>query len=262
MASFIEKWREAVRVKNSCLCVGIDPAHTGQRQEQSLASSIDKLEWTASIIEKVAPFAAAIKLNRNYYKDLSQADMQRLNRLIHQQQILSIDDSKLADIGETNDTGLYHAAEEGFDSVTYAPFPGNIGETAAFAKDRGIGLIMLVLMSNPEYELIKNASIQGMRAFEYFARQAAKHQIEAVVVGAPSPKNHVMIDELQTILSILNPDQLVLVPGVGAQGGNLEPLVETFGDRAMINVGRSIIYHDDPAGEAQRLQAQINRYRR
>lgn len=261
MAKFFEKWQKLVKLKNSCLCVGIDPADAGQRSGQTLQNSQQKLEWTMAMIEKVAPFTAAIKLNRNYFKDLAHEDMQRLNQQIHQHNMLSIDDSKLADIGETNDAGLYHAAQEGFDSVTYAPFPGNIGETAEHARQRNIALIMLVLMSNPEFEIIKNASIQGMRAFEYFARQAAKHNVEAIVVGAPSPKNHVLIDELETIHSILKPEQLVLVPGVGAQGGNLEPLIRVFGDRAMINVGRSIIYHDDPAGEAQRYQEMIQRCR-
>lgn len=261
MGKLFEQWQQAVSNKNSCLCVGIDPADPGQRSGQTMSKTQDKLEWTLKMIADVAPFAAAIKLNRNYFKDLAHEDMQRLNRWIHQHEMISIDDSKLADIGETNDAGLYHAAQEGFDSVTYAPFPGNIAETAQFAKARNIGLIMLVLMSNPEYELIKHAQIQGMPAFEYFTREAARHELEAVVVGAPSPKNHVKAADLQLIASLLNEQQLVLVPGLGAQGGSLEPILQSFGDRAMINVGRSIIYHEAPAAEAERLSAAINRLR-
>ena len=79
--------------------------------------------------------------------------MKSLIDAIHSYQMIAIDDSKLADIGETNDAGLYHASIEGYDFVTYAPFPANVAQASKQAIDRGIGLITLVLMSNPEHTL-------------------------------------------------------------------------------------------------------------
>ena len=59
---------------------------------------------------------------------------------------------------------------------------------------------------------MKNATIDGMPAFEYYAKQASNHQIEAVVIGAPSPNNHISQSELEQLNKILSHETLVLVP--------------------------------------------------
>jgi orotidine-5'-phosphate decarboxylase len=261
MTDFITKWQVASQDKNSTLCVGLDPAQAGQRQQATLNRTQDKISWTLNMVATVAPYAAAIKLNRNYYKDISQSEMAQINRAIHDHDMLSIDDSKLADIGDTNDAGLFHAAQEGFDAVTYAPFPGNIESTARSAKERNVGLIMLVLMSNPEFAVIKKAQIGDTPAFAYFAEQARKHQVEGVVIGAPSPRNHISQSDLDTINERLDPKSLVLVPGIGAQGGDLTPILQRFDQRAILNVGRSIVYAPDPAAEARNFRDLIRNKR-
>lgn len=255
MLSFNERWLQLVEDKKSCLCVGIDPANSDQRSEMFVESQ--KLDWVKSIVEEVADYCSAIKLNRQYYKDFSRTQMQELNQFIHARGLLSIDDSKIADIGSTNDAALYHSVAEGFDAITYAPFPGNIEETAGFAKQRGIALIMLVLMSNPEFGFMKTASFEGQPAFEFFASQASKFQVDGVVIGAPSAKNHIQQKELESLKNILTEKTLILVPGIGAQGGDWQPLLNTFGKRCMINVGRSIIYADNPRLAAKRLHNQM-----
>ena len=119
--SLTKKWLEIVARKNSLLCVGIDPAEKDQRMLRTIPTDVSKLDWCLDLVEKVAPFAAAIKPNRNYLKDLSREQMAILNKKIHDLDMLSIDDSKIADIGDTNDAGIFHALQEGFDFVTYAP---------------------------------------------------------------------------------------------------------------------------------------------
>ena len=248
--SFNEKWLEAVRIKNSLLCVNIDPAEWGQRENGTIGQNIDKVAWTIELIESVAPYAAAIKPNRQYFKDVSRQDMKKINDVIHKHQMLSIDDSKIADIGDTNDAALYHAVEEGFDAVTYAPFPGNIEATCKMAQKRGIGLIPLVLMSNPEYKLMKQAQINGIPAYKYIAQEVKQHGADGIVIGAPSEKNHITLDEIACVREIVG-HKTVLVPGIGAQGGDLKPIIDAFGDYTITSVGRAIAYADKPQEKAQ-----------
>lgn len=255
-AGFRDKWLTAVDRKQSLLCVGLDPVEHGQRAGTTLARGQNKLDWCLDFVKKVAPYAAAIKPNRNYLKDFSRTDMKTLNDAIHHHGMVSIDDSKLADIGDTNDAGIYHAACEGYDAVTYAPFPGNIKETQNFADRHTVGLIVLVLMSNPEYEIIKNATIGGMKGFEYFATEVQRCGAAGVVIGAPSPKNHISLEEIRRVKDIIG-SPLVLVPGIGAQGGDLLPILRTYGDHTIANVGRAILYAEDPAAEARQYQRMI-----
>ncbi|MBF0417715.1 MAG: hypothetical protein HQL86_05635 [Magnetococcales bacterium] len=78
-----------------------------------------------------------------------------------------------------------------------------------------------------------------------------------VVVGAPSAKNHITESEIRRVHEIIG-KRIVLVPGIGAQGGSLEFVLKTFGDYSMINVGRSVMYSKDPAEEARRYRDMIN----
>lgn len=253
---FRQQWLAAAKNKNSLLCVGIDPAEPAQRHAQQIPLGADKLTWSLEIIDAVAPFAAGIKLNRNYYKDISRSAMQTLNARIHALGMVSIDDSKLADIGETNDAGIYHAKQEGFDAITYAPFPGNILQAAEQARKHELGLIPLILMSNPEYKLMKTAQIQGEPFYLYLARQSAKADVAGVVIGAPSQTNHITATEIAEVAALL-PEALALVPGIGAQGGELGPILKLFGQRTIANVGRAIIFAKDPAAAAKSFREDI-----
>lgn len=256
MSEFVKKWLAAVERKNSLLCVGIDAAEPKQRAAQFVPEGQTKLDWTLNLINKVAPYAAAIKINRNYYKDLPRSEMQKITTLIREQGMVSIDDTKLADIGATNATGIYHAAEEGFDSLTYAPFPGNTLEAAEQARAQNIGLIGLVLMSNPEFRVMKEARIDGKPLYLFLAEQAAEAKVDAVVIGAPSAQNHIREEEIHELAERL-PQAAVLVPGIGAQGGEIGPILRVFGKRTIANVGRSIIYAGDPAAEARKARDAI-----
>ncbi len=263
MSQFRRDWLSVVDAKKSLLCVGIDPSEPGQRSAQSIPEGVDKVEWTLKIIDQVAPYSAAIKPNRNYYKDISRSDMQRITARIRQHGMLSIDDTKLADIGDTNAAALYHAAAEGYDSITYAPFPGNTIGTADEARRQKIGLIQLVLMSNPEFQVMKNAQVNGQNFYEFLADQAVTADVDGVVIGAPSKGNHIGLEELDRLAKKLT-SQVILVPGIGAQGGEVGPILQRFGKRTMVNVGRAIIYSPDPAAEAKRyrdlIQAELAQF--
>ena len=254
--SFKDHWLETQARKRSLLCVGIDAAEAQQRSQGHVPSGLSKEAWTLRIIEQVAPYAAAIKLNRNYYKDLSREAMRTLTDSIHHHDMLAIDDCKLADIGETNDAGIYHTASEGFDALTYAPFPGNTQQAAAQAKHHKVGLIALVLMSNPEFQTMKTARVGDKPFYMYLAEETARAAVEGIVIGAPSAGNHITIDEIAAVAR-LHPSTLVLVPGIGAQGGEIGPILQHFGSRTIANVGRAIIYADNPAVMAAQYRDQL-----
>jgi orotidine-5'-phosphate decarboxylase len=255
--NFREQWAAAVKRKNSLLCVGIDAAEPGQRGSASVPEGISKLDWTLEIVDKISPYSTAVKINRNYYKDFSRAEMQRLTARIREHGMLSIDDTKLADIGDTNAAAIFHAKKEGYDALTYAPFPGNALQAAEEARKQKLGLIMLVLMSNPEFKLMKDAQIGGKPFYLYLAEQAAKGDVDGVVIGAPSESNHITASELDALAKVLK-TATILVPGIGAQGGEIGPILARFGRRTVVNVGRAIIYATDPAREAMAYCDAIN----
>lgn len=203
------------------------------------------------MIGEVAPYASAIKPNRNYYKDFSRQDMRTLVDAIHAHDMIAIDDSKIADIGTTVASGLYHASVEGFDAVTFAPFAGNTHAAAESAQEHHIALIPLVLMSNAEFVTTKLARFDDQPGYLFFAKAASQHpNNQAVVIGAPSVNNHITQSEVLAVKALIG-DRLVLMPGVGAQGGEVDFMLNTFGKNLIVNVGRAIFQAKDPTSAAK-----------
>lgn len=256
----LETWQQIVKKKNSLLCVGIDPAVEKEREEYILPNGISKTDWCISVIRSVAPYSAAIKINRNYIKDLSQNETRSIVQCIHDHGMLAIDDSKLCDIGDSNEMGLIHAKLEGFDAVTVSPFPGNLAQTSEMAKKQGLAIFALVLMTEPTFALIQNATVNGMKGYEFFANQVRDAAIEGMVLGAPSSKNRITEAELRTV-SVLTGRRLILMPGMGKQGGEAELMLKIFGDQVVVNVGRSIIYSENVEASAKSYHAAIQAMR-
>lgn len=288
MSLFREKWLAAVEKKNSVLCAGLDPADFGmERGEEGLPADVTlgsfgsgKYNWAFEYLEAVAPFVAAVKPNLQYWK--GRGDMDSLHALVECADcfgLVTIDDSKLADIGSTNDAGLYHAKAKGFDAVTLAPFAGNMKEAAEQAKKRDIGLISMCLMSNPEYETVKNqwvraddwsdynhhdlVEIKGLphvKKYIQLAHDAAQSGVDGIVIGAPSKKNHLKDGEIATARIYSRDDTLVLLPGVGAQGGEASAIWEYFNkDNVIVNVGRALMFPNG-SNSTPEEQAQAAKY--
>lgn len=249
--TFKEKWLRAVRAKNSQLCVGLDPADYGQRSKDTLPQDADKLSWCLEFVDAVAPYAAAIKINRNFIKDFSRRETQRLCQYAHDNGLVLIDDAKLCDVGSSNEAGFYHAAQEGFDAITYSPFPGNIEEATIQAHKHNLGIIVLLLMSNPQFQATKQSVVGDLFFHEHSCNEILRAKADAVVIGAISPDNHLRESEIKGIADKLI-EQLVLVPGIGEQGGSATLHLNLFGERAIINVGRSILYSSNCAAQAQK----------
>jgi len=284
--AFLEKWLEAVERKNSVLCAGLDPAiYEMGRGAKGLPEGADKREWSLRYVEAISPFAAAVKPNIQYWK--GPGDMETLREvcdLAHKLGMVTIIDSKLADIGSTNDAGMFYSREKDFDAVTLAPYAGNMEEASGQAENNDVGLITMCLMSNPEYEIEKNKLVvvdstieydskdiinfEGthfVRQYVHLAQQADKHGLDGVVIGAPSTKNHIQESEIELVRKYVGDDMLVLLPGVGAQGGEANVIWKYFGnDRVIVNVSRALMFpesgtHDEVAKHYMKMLNELRK---
>jgi orotidine-5'-phosphate decarboxylase len=286
---FRELWRETVDKKNSVLCAGLDPAEFDMgRGEKGLAEDIVKGGWALGYVDSVAPYCAAIKPNIQYWK--GEGDLKALARICrhaHGLGLVVIDDSKLADIGSTNDAGVFYANQRA-DAVTFSPFAGNMREAVKQAHDREIGLIPMCLMSNPEYEREKNKLVHiidgtgydvndfidangedHVKQYIQLAHDADEFKADGLVIGAPSPKNHITEEEIERVRGYVMKEMLVLLPGVGAQGGEADIIWKYFGrDSVIVNVGRSLMFpkgssstNRDHKETAKQYQGMLNKLR-
>jgi len=267
MKDFENAWLEAVERSNSILCAGADPAEfaMGRTEKgEGLLAGVNKRDWALKFIEAVAPYVAGIKPNMRYWGDnVDVATVKEMVQLAHSKGLVVIHDSKEADIGATNDSGIFYAAVRGADAVTLAAFAGNMEDAAKQGKDRGIGLISMCLMSNPEYNQVKNmwvdvsadaenydpAHIQKIdgvphvRHYVQLARDAGRFGLAGIVIGAPSQKNHIKDEEVANAARYFGKKGLALVPGIGAQGGEVTILAKHFAYNHLIaNVGRGLMF--------------------
>ena len=156
--TFIKKYLDISKEKNSILCVGIDPATPSQRSKNIIPTE-DRLEFMRNIVSDVAPYASVIKMNRQYLIGLTIDEIRAINIHIHQSNMLSIVDHKLSDIGSSNTSAIFWIKEESFDAFTFSPFAGNVLEATEYAHKKDLGIFVLTLMSNPEAEYQKQAII-------------------------------------------------------------------------------------------------------
>lgn len=291
---FREKWLEVVDRKNSVLCTGLDPAEFEMRRgEKGLPAGTDKLSWAFQYIEAVAPYCVALKPNIQYWKKHTGGDCRRksdmdalveITAMAHARDLVVIDDSKLADIGDTNDAGLYHSQDKSYDAVTFSPFAGNLEEAAKQAHARNLGLISMVLMSNPEYEREKNKLVpispdEGEPYYIYtdvidigeksyvkqyiqLAHDAGKFGLDGVVIGAQSGKNHIKEEEIATVRYYVGDEMLILLPGVGAQGGEASAIWKYFDKKnVIVNVGRELMFPQGSESTPEQQAEAAKKYR-
>jgi orotidine-5'-phosphate decarboxylase len=260
-----ERWLEICRRKNTVLCAGVDPAvYEMGRGERGLSEGVSKREWALAYIEAAAPFCAAVKPNLQYWKDTGDPETAAdIYELAKELGLIVIEDSKIADIGSTNEAGIYYTSRRAH-AVTFSPFAGNGMEACEQAHAYGIGIIPMCLMSNPEYrsekeklvpvgnerfkenDILSAAGSEYVKQYIYLAAAASEWGADGVVIGAPSKQNHIQEEEIKTAASYLRDEMLVLCPGIGAQGGEAQTLFRVFGkERVIINMGRSLMF---PAG--------------
>ena len=284
--TFKQKWLEAVKRKNSVLCAGLDPAVFEMgRGDEGLPQDRGKLGWSAEYINTIAPFCAAVKPNVQYWKGREDAaTLVLLTELAHDLGMVVIRDDKLADIGPTNGAGMFYVAQSGADAVTFSPFAGNMKEAAGQGKKYGLGVIAMCLMSNPEYKAEKGkllpVSFNGpydpedlvvlrdnvdaggyVRQYLRLANDAEECGIDGIVIGAPSGKNHITEEEIKMARKYAGDEMLVLLPGVGAQGGEASAIWKYFRpENVIVNVGRAVMFPNGSKSTPEQQAAAAKQY--
>ncbi len=252
---FLEKLRAAQQSQRSFLCVGLDPTHSDQYDELQT--------FLTTIIKVTAEYASAFKPNLGFFLSRGTMGLDLLNLIMENipKTIPVILDAKFGDIGSTAEQYAKFSFEKfGADAVTLSPYIGTDALTP-FLSYTDKGIFALCRTSNvtgnefqptgtpPLYESVARRSVELSSSYP--------GQI-GLVVGATQ------LAELAHIREIA-PKLPFLVPGVGAQGGDLRASVihgqTTDGIGPVINVGRAIIYASLGEDYAQAAEAKAKAFR-
>jgi orotidine-5'-phosphate decarboxylase len=223
------------------------------------------VEFNRRIVERTADLACAYKPNAAFFEALGADGFRALRETVaaiggHAPDAAVILDAKRADIGSTN-AGYVAAAfdELGADAVTVHPYLG--GEALRPFLARGEKLIfVLARTSNPGAGEFQDLLADGVPLYRHVARAVAGGWNTAdncgLVVGATYP------DELRAVREDVPAAMPILIPGAGAQGGDVAAVVaanrDAGSDAFLINSSRSILYasRDEDFAEAARAAAQ------
>jgi len=275
--NFLDKLLAVSHQHNSLLCVGLDPEKErlpSRLQSMPVARAVTY--FCQAIIEATAPYVCAFKPNLAFFEVLGPEGMYVFQKVIQAvpDYIPIIVDAKRGDLGNT--ARNYAAAffdVYGCDAVTVNPYLG-YDSVAPFLAYEEKAVFFLCRTSNPGASDFQDLLVCGEEGQirplykEIAQRVQLWNRIGncGLVVGATYPQ------ELKTIRSLC-PDMPILIPGVGAQGGNLEASVlngvNISREKAIISVSRSILYAGDgedyavsAANEARKLRNRINEARR
>jgi len=265
--SFLERFLELQKQKNSILCIGLDPALPSQRKKDVIPQKylLDtdeneaRLNFCYDIIDKVSDYCIAVKPNEQYVRGFSKQQHQKLSRYARNAGLLSIYDCKLGDIGETAEACLFWINKWAYDAITLNAQPGNLEQGVAIAHgyDPPIGLLVLTLMSNPEaVKYFKQSMLATKPVFIAIAEDVKRFDADGCVVGATG---HVTENDIRSIREVTGQDKVFLIPGIGAQRGDPEKVVREGGKNILVNVGRDVIYSSSPSEKAKEYNEMLNR---
>lgn len=254
--TFIEKLNAAWRKNNSLLCVGLDPA-IGRFPAHLQGKSDAIYAFCKGIVDATADLVCAFKPQIAYFAaEKAEDQLEAICAYIRQQypDIPILLDAKRGDIGATAKQYAREAFERfNADAVTLSPYMGFDSIEPYFEyPDRGT--ILLTRTSNPGGSDLQflNVQVDGkvVPLYQHVARLAAEkwnvHGQCALVVGATFPT------EIAAVREIVG-DMPLLVPGIGAQGGDIQATVSAgktqAGTGMMINSSRAILYAGEKEGE-------------
>ncbi|NJW53726.1 orotidine-5'-phosphate decarboxylase [Salinimicrobium oceani] len=258
---------EQIRLKKSFLCIGLDVDLT--KIPQHLLKEEDPIfAFNKAIIDATQHLAVAYKPNLAFYEAHGIKGFQALGKTIdylneNYPEIFTIADAKRGDIGNTS--GMYAKAffeDLKFDSVTVAPYMGK-DSVEPFLAYENKHTILLALTSNAGAYDFQTQQVEGEELYKKVIKTSKEWkngQNLMYVIGATKTE---FLQEIRKII----PESFLLVPGVGAQGGNLKEVCEFGMNRnigLLINASRAVIYAshgadfaEAAANEAEKLQQEM-----
>ena len=261
---------EQIKVKESFLCVGLDP-DLAKIPKHLLALEDPIFEFNKAIIDATKQYAVAYKPNLAFFECMGIQGWKSFQKTIEYipEECLVIADAKRGDIGNTS---LYYAKTffetYNCDALTIAPYMGS-DSVEPFLSYSNKWAVVLALTSN-----------EGAKDFQFLSTEEKDLLFESVVKKClkwGSPENLMFVvgaTRSQDIAKIreLAPEHFFLVPGVGAQGGSLDEVVQYGMNKdcgLLVNSSRGIIYADSSQSfadvakkEASKIQSSMELYLR
>lgn len=249
-----------IQKKSSFLCVGLDPDL--EKIPSHLRSEKDPtFSFCKAIIEETSDFAVAYKPNIAFFEALGPQGWETLQKVLEiiPKEIFTISDAKRGDIGNTSK--LYAKAffeQMNFDSVTVAPYMGE-DSVSPFLEFKDKWVILLALTSNKgsmDFQLIKDEN--GKPLYQSVLEKSQEWGTPENLMYVVGATRGELIAEVRK----LAPDNFFLVPGVGAQGGNLEEVAK-YGMNSqcglLVNSSRGIIYASGEKDFAKAARAETRK---
>jgi orotidine-5'-phosphate decarboxylase len=267
--TFAERLAHAQQISAGLVCVGLDPDPAKLPQDLG-AGAAPVFEFNRRIVDATADITAAYKPQIAFYSALgAEEELAASIRYIRERApaALVILDGKRSDIGNTAEAYAREAFERyGADAVTVNPYMGEDSVRPFLARPER-GAILLCRTSNPGAKDFQDLNVDGLPLYRRVAERAARdwneHRNLMLVVGATYPRD---MAELRQA----HPELTFLVPGIGAQRGDLDATLEAGldarGAGLLISSSRDIIYAGGGMpgpirAAAAALRAAINRRR-
>jgi len=243
---------EIIRQKNnSLLCIGLDP-------DLEKLGKQSQLEFNKQIIEATHDMVCAYKPNTAFYEADGARGIQALKETCdyladNHPEIPIILDAKRADIGNTNKGYAKFAFDYlRADAITLHPYMG--GESLQeFIKYTDKYCFVMGRNSNPGAGEFQDLETQGMKLYEKVVLAANSWgENVSVVAGATYP------EELAVVRKLVDEGKPLLVPGIGAQGGDVESVMQNGGRNLIICTSRAVIFAHDSRRAILDLNRSIN----
>jgi orotidine-5'-phosphate decarboxylase len=257
--------------KQNFVCVGLDPGYERFPASVKQTGAVDEsvFRFNQGIIDATHDLVCAYKPNSAFYEALGEHGLRALRMTMRYLKeryphIPVILDVKRADIGNTN-LGYVSAAFDvlGADAVTVHPYLGREA-LSPFLERRDKGILVLVKTSNPGSGEFQNLPVGAAQeplyqvVAHHVARDWNTHGNCALVVGATYP------DELRQVRAIAG-DVPILIPGIGAQGGDVAATVQAGKDSRgwgmIISSSRSVIFASSGEDFAQAARQAVMQLR-
>ncbi len=241
--TYAELQSQRIAEAQSHLCVGLDP-------RLDLIEGGDVESFLRRVVEETAPYAAAFKANMAYFEALGSRGLAILERVLgdRPREVPVILDAKRSDIGETQKYYAKACFEHlRVEAVTLNPFLGYDSLEPFLAyPDRGV--FLLAITSNPG-----SRDIQRQPCGDGFVF----HKVQEMALRAPAGSTGMVVGLTNAEPGLLDQiaDLPLLLPGLGAQGGDLQALAGQ-GRQApiLVNVSRGILFASDDRTFAQRAR--------
>ena len=261
---FKDKLNNIVKENNSLLCVGLD-SDIDKIPEHIRCGEHPQSTFNKKIIDATADLVCAYKPNSAFYEARGCAGIEALKitcDYIKEKypKIPIILDAKRADIGNTNEGYVKFVFDYlGGDAVTVHPYLGKEA-LKPFLDRKDKGVFILCRTSNPGAGEFQDLNVNGKPLYQIIAEKIVKdwnyNNNCGLIFGATYPT------ELEIVRHIVD-DMPILIPGIGAQGGNVEKTVKAGvdknGQNAIINSSRSIIFASTNEDFAQKAQEEAKK---